>query len=84
MDIITARRSSSTCSRCGRRFTRKFNMERHQRDRCPGLPGPASSRHPTWGSLDEEDRSSVTSSISATDNLIDTAPLADVGFSSAE
>jgi hypothetical protein len=64
MDIIA--KHHYTCNRCGRWFTRKFSMEHHQRDGCPGLPGPASSRHPTWGSLDEEDRSSVTSSISAT------------------
>jgi hypothetical protein len=81
MDIIA--KHHYTCNWCGRWFTRKFSMEHHQRDGCPGLPGPASSRHPTWGSLDEEDKSSVTSSISATDNLIDTAPLADSAFISS-
>jgi hypothetical protein len=82
MDIVTARRSSSTCSRCRRRFTRKFNMERHQRDSCPGLPGhTSSSRQTTWGSLDAEDESSATSLISAAENPIDTAPLADAAVS---
>jgi hypothetical protein len=81
MDIIA--NHHYTCNRCGRRFPRKFSMERHQRDSCSGLQSPASSRQPTWGSLDEEDRSSVTSSISAAENLIDSVPLADGAFISS-
>jgi hypothetical protein len=42
-----------------------------------------SSSHTTWGSLDEEDGSSVTLLISAAENLIDTASLSDVDFSPA-
>jgi hypothetical protein len=81
MDILAKHRY--TCNRCGRQFTRKFSMARHQRDSCPGLQSPASSIQPTWGSLDEEDRSSVTSSIGAAENLIDSEPLADGAFISS-